>query len=101
MIATIINSAAVAAGGLIGLLAKKGLPERVSKGIMTAIGLMLICAGVKDILMGTAPSSPFFLSRSARALANCFAWRNGSTALANASAHGFPEMVVPALGKGW
>ena len=54
MIATIINSAAVAAGGLIGLLAKKGLPERVSKGIMTAIGLMLICAGVKGYFDGNS-----------------------------------------------
>ena len=54
MIATIINSAAVVAGGLIGLLAKKGLPERVSKGIMTAIGLMLICTGVKGYFDGNS-----------------------------------------------
>lgn len=36
MIATFVNAAAVVAGGLIGLLAKKGLPERISKGIMAA-----------------------------------------------------------------
>lgn len=52
MIATFVNTAAVVAGGLIGLLAKKGLPERISKGIMAAIGLMLICSGVKGYLDG-------------------------------------------------
>ena len=52
MIATIVNTAAVVAGGLIGLLAKKGLPERISKGIMAAIGLMLICSGVKGYFDG-------------------------------------------------
>ncbi len=52
MIATFVNAAAVVAGGLIGLLAKKGLPERISKGIMAAIGLMLICSGVKGYLDG-------------------------------------------------
>ncbi len=52
MIATFVNAAAVVAGGLIGLLAKRGLPERISKGIMAAIGLMLICSGVKGYLDG-------------------------------------------------
>ncbi len=52
MIATFVNAAAVVAGGLIGLLAKKGLPERISKGIMAVIGLMLICSGVKGYLDG-------------------------------------------------
>lgn len=54
MIATLVNSIAIVAGGLIGLLAKKGLPERVSKGIMTAIGLMLICTGVKGYFDGNS-----------------------------------------------
>lgn len=54
MIATIVNSIAVAIGGLIGLLAKKGLPERISKGIMMAIGLMLICTGVKGYFDGNS-----------------------------------------------
>ena len=52
MLGTIVNFAAVAAGGLIGLLLKKGVPERVSNGIMVAIGLMLVCTGVKGYFDG-------------------------------------------------
>lgn len=52
MIATIVNCVAVVVGGLIGLAARKGLPDRVSRGIMTAIGLMLICSGVKGYFDG-------------------------------------------------
>lgn len=53
MLSAIVNAAAVIAGGLIGVLAKKGVPERISDGVMKAIGLMVVCLGIKGYFDGS------------------------------------------------
>lgn len=53
MLGTIVNAAAVILGGLIGLLLKKGIPERVSGGIMQGLGLVVIYIGVSGMLEGS------------------------------------------------
>ena len=39
MLGTIVNAVAVILGGLIGLVAKKGLPERLSDAVFKELGL--------------------------------------------------------------
>ena len=53
MLGTIVNAAAVIVGGLIGLLLKKGIPERVSAGIMQGLALVVIYIGVSGMLKGS------------------------------------------------
>ncbi len=52
MNAVFINTLTVAAGGLIGLFLKKGLPKRVSDTIMQALGLITILIGISGALAG-------------------------------------------------
>lgn len=49
---TIVNSAAIAAGGTAGLLAKSGLPERYRETIMQALGLAVLIIGLSGCLQG-------------------------------------------------
>ncbi len=50
MLGTIVNTAAVIAGSLIGLFFKGSIPEKYSKTIMHAIGLAVILIGLKTAL---------------------------------------------------
>lgn len=52
MLGTIVNSAAILAGALIGLLLKKGLPERLSDALMKGTGLCTLFLGVSGSLQG-------------------------------------------------
>lgn len=52
MLGVIINTVLVIAGSLVGLLFKKGIPQHVSKAIMTAIGLCSVYIGVSGALEG-------------------------------------------------
>ena len=52
MLGTIVNAAAILVGGALGLLLKKGLPERVSSGIMQGLGLIVIYIGISGMLKG-------------------------------------------------
>ncbi len=47
-----VNGLAIVAGALLGLLLKKGLPERVSKGIMQGMALCVLAIGVKGFFDG-------------------------------------------------
>lgn len=47
-----VNTATVIIGSLLGLLLKKGIPERLSKAVMTAIGLCSTAIGVTGVLKG-------------------------------------------------
>lgn len=49
---TIVNVIAVIAGGLCGILLKKGIPERFKNIIMQAIGLAVIIVGISGTLQG-------------------------------------------------
>lgn len=53
MLGTLVNTAAVLLGGGIGLLAKKGLPERLSKIVFQALGLCTLYIGVSGSLKGS------------------------------------------------
>ncbi len=52
MTGVLVNVATVLLGGGIGLLLKKGIPERVSKAVMTAIGLCTVYIGIDGALEG-------------------------------------------------
>lgn len=49
---TIVNSAAIIAGGAVGMLAKSGLPERYRETIMQALGLAVLIIGLSGCLQG-------------------------------------------------
>jgi uncharacterized membrane protein YqgA involved in biofilm formation len=53
MLGTIVNAAAILVGGTLGLLLKKGIPERVSGGIMQGLGLVVIYIGISGMLKGS------------------------------------------------
>ncbi len=53
MLGTIVNAAAIIAGGLVGLLIKGGIPDRVSESIMKGVGLCIILIGMSGALQGT------------------------------------------------
>lgn len=48
----LVNTATVLIGGAIGLLLKKGIPDRVSKAVMAAIGLCSLYIGIDGALKG-------------------------------------------------
>jgi uncharacterized membrane protein YqgA involved in biofilm formation len=48
----IVNTITVLIGSGVGLLLKKGIPERLNKAVMTAIGLCTIAIGVTGIMKG-------------------------------------------------
>lgn len=52
MLGTIVNAAAILAGGCLGLLLKKGLPERISSTIMGGVGLAVVYIGISGALEG-------------------------------------------------
>lgn len=53
MIGVIVNTLTVILGSAIGLLLKKGLPEKVSKAVMVAIGLCTVYIGIDGALSGS------------------------------------------------
>lgn len=52
MISPIVNALAVIAGSLLGLLLKKGIPERISDMVMKALGLCTLYIGINGALKG-------------------------------------------------
>jgi uncharacterized protein len=50
MIGVLINGAAVIAGGLIGLLFKKGIPDSIEKSMNKAMGLVVVIIGINGII---------------------------------------------------
>ena len=52
MLGVLVNALAILAGGSVGLLAKKGIPEKITNAIMTAIALCVIYIGVSGMLKG-------------------------------------------------
>lgn len=55
MLGVIVNTLAVFVGGGVGLLLKKGIPERVSKAVMLALGLCTLYMGIDGALTGEKP----------------------------------------------
>lgn len=52
MLGTVVNAAAIVAGGLIGLLLKKGLSQRISDTVMAGLGLLVLYIGIDGALAG-------------------------------------------------
>lgn len=52
MLGVLVNTIAIIAGSLIGILLKKGLPERISKALTTAIGLAVVYIGIDGMMSG-------------------------------------------------
>lgn len=55
MIGVLVNVAAILMGGTVGLVLKKGIPEKVSKAVMTAVGLCIAYIGIDSALEGKNP----------------------------------------------
>lgn len=53
MLGTIVNTLAVAAGGAIGLLLKKGIPQKVTDAVMQGLALCVIFMGISGALEGS------------------------------------------------
>lgn len=53
MLGTIVNALAVIAGAFVGLLLKKGIPEKISDVIMKGVALCVLYIGVSGSLSGT------------------------------------------------
>ena len=49
---TIVNVIAIIIGGIIGIVLKKGIPEKFKTTIMQAIGLAVIIVGISGTLQG-------------------------------------------------
>lgn len=49
---TLVNSAGILLGSLLGLLLGKGLPERLSKAVMTGLGLCVVYVGMSGVFEG-------------------------------------------------
>lgn len=52
MIATIVNAGAILAGGLLGLVFRKGLPQRISDTLMKGLALCVMLIGISGSLKG-------------------------------------------------
>lgn len=52
MLGTLVNTATVIGGSLIGLLVNKGIPERISNQMMKALGLCTIYIGIQGAFKG-------------------------------------------------
>ena len=52
MLGVLVNTLAIIAGSSLGLFFRKGLPERVAKAVMTAIGLSIIYLGITGMMAG-------------------------------------------------
>ena len=55
MIGVLVNVLTVVVGSIIGLLFKKGIPEKITKTVMTGLGLCVIYIGVDGALEGSNP----------------------------------------------
>ncbi len=52
MLGTVVNAAVVAVTGTLGSIVKKGIPERINKTMMQAVGLFVIYLGISGSLVG-------------------------------------------------
>jgi len=50
MLGTIVNSLAIILGGIVGLLLKKGIPEKMKKTVLHGVGLAVLLIGLKMAL---------------------------------------------------
>jgi len=53
MISPVVNALAIVAGTFVGLLLKKGIPERLNDSIMKALGLCVVFIGIKGLSSGS------------------------------------------------
>ena len=57
-IGTAVNAAAIVVGALIGVILKAGLPERVEKTVVQAVGLSVVVIGLVEIFRSCRLEQP-------------------------------------------
>ncbi|MBQ1281815.1 MAG: DUF554 family protein [Oscillospiraceae bacterium] len=77
MLGVIVNTFTVLLGSTLGLIFRKGIPERVEKAVMVALGLSTLYIGVDGALQGETAGLP--------------AWRCFRHAPSVPAAAGFPS----------
>ncbi len=50
MVGTLINAGAIIVGSMVGLLLKKGIPQRISDSVQVALGLAVVIVGISGVL---------------------------------------------------
>jgi len=55
MLGVLVNVGAIVAGSIVGLLLKKGIPEKVVNAVMTAVGLSVLYIGISGLSSGKDP----------------------------------------------
>lgn len=88
---TIVNSAAIVAGSIAGLLLGKFIPERFSDAMEKGAALCVLYIGVDGMLAAKTRSSPSFRSRSARSSANFYSSMNTCISSATGSSKNLAE----------
>lgn len=58
MLGTLVNAAAIVAGGALGLLLKKGLPPRIEESAMKMVGLGVLVVGLNGVLTSMMQINP-------------------------------------------
>lgn len=53
MLGVTVNTISVILGSLLGLLIKKGIPERISDALMKGVGLCTVCIAVSGVIKGS------------------------------------------------
>lgn len=52
MLGVLVNMLAIAAGGAIGLLCRRGISQKLTDAVMSGIGLCILCIGISGVLKG-------------------------------------------------
>ncbi|WP_312642995.1 DUF554 domain-containing protein [Hydrogenoanaerobacterium sp.] len=58
MIGTIVNTAAIALGGLIGLLIKRGVPKHVEEAVMSSLGIGILIVALNGVIGSMFTAQP-------------------------------------------
>lgn len=89
MIGVIVNTLTVLLGSAVGLLLKKGIPQKVSGAAMTAVGLCTICIGIDGMLQGENTIVLIFSAVAGVMIGTLLHIDDGITALGNLLARRF------------
>lgn len=58
MIGTIVNTAAIALGGLLGLLIKRGVPKHIEESVMSALGVGILIIALNGVIGSMFTAAP-------------------------------------------
>lgn len=58
MIGTIVNTAAIALGGVLGLLIKRGVPKHIEESVMSALGVGILIIALNGVIGSMFTAAP-------------------------------------------